>query len=139
MSLKGKVIFVVEDNINNRIVFQMTLMRAGASVEFERWGDNAIQRLNRLTHVDLIILDLMLANDVSGFDLHDQIREIPEHDDTPIIAVSAMEPAVAIPLAQEKGFTGFIAKPIDNQHFEQQILDILAGNAIWSAGPHHYA
>ena len=134
MILKGKRIFIVEDNPQNRVVFQITLVRQGATVDFERWGDKTIYHLQNISHIDLIILDLMLAGEISGFDIYDEIRVVPAYDKLPIVAVSAMDPSVAIPQAREKGFSGFIAKPIDNHRFPQQIAQIIEGKQVWSIG-----
>lgn len=134
MFLKDKHIFIVEDNLQNRVVFQMTLVRHGAFVDFERWGRDTIFRLSNVSHLDLIVLDLMLAEGISGFDLYDQIRALPRLESVPIIAVSAMDPSLAIPQVRAKGFAGFIAKPIDNQLFPKQVASIIAGEKIWHAG-----
>src|SRR5690606_41774798 len=106
----------------------------GAVVDYERWGRNAAQRLKHSPPFDLIILDLMLAEEVSGFDVYDEIRALPEYATTPIVAVSAMDPALALPKTREKGFAGFIAKPIDSQVFAKQIADILQGQQVWVRG-----
>lgn len=134
MFLKGKLIFVVEDNLQNRIVFQMSLLRHGAKTEFERWGRDAVSRLAHLSNVDLIILDLMLFNGISGLDLIGEIRALPRYISTPIVAVSAMDPSVAIPQVRARGFNGFIAKPIDDQLFPKQIAALLTGETLWHAG-----
>ena len=134
MILKGKRIFIVEDNPQNRVVFQITLVRQGATVDFERWGAKTIYHLQNISHIDLIILDLMLAGEISGFDIYDDIRALPAYDKLPIVAVSAMDPSVAIPQARQKGFSGFIAKPIDNRLFPQQIAQIIEGEQVWSIG-----
>ncbi len=138
MLLSNKSIFVVEDNPQNRVVFQMALIRHGAVLNFERWGADAIFRLRNVVHVDLIILDLMLAENTSGFDIFDQIRAIPAYAHVPIIAVSAMDPAIAIPQVRAKGFSGFIAKPIDNHLFPRQIADLIAGKQVWHVGGWEY-
>jgi CheY-like chemotaxis protein len=132
--LKGKRIFIVEDNLQNRVIFQMALMQQGAQVDFERSGHDTIYRLTGMSNVDLIILDLMLKDNISGFDLYDEIRALPELSSVPIIAVSAMDPAVAVPQVREKGFSGFIAKPIDNRLFPKQIAAIIEGESIWDTG-----
>lgn len=134
MTLKGKHVFIVEDNIENRVVFQMILIKHGAFVEFERWGRDAIRRIKDSFKIDLIILDLMLKQGVSGFDIYDEIRAMPEFADIPIIAVSAMDPSVAMPKARAKGFNGFIAKPVDSHLFPVQIARILEGEQVWHAG-----
>lgn len=133
-AIRGKRIFIVEDKLENRVVFQMIFMKYGAIVSFERWGKNTLPNLRAMGPVDLILLDLMLPQGVSGFDVFDQIRSLPRYDSVPIVAVSAMDPAVAVPKAQSKGFSGFIAKPIDAELFPQQIASILAGERVWYAG-----
>jgi CheY-like chemotaxis protein len=134
MPLKGKHIFIVEDNTENRVVFQMIFIKHGVTVSFERWGRGTISRLQGILQVDLIILDLMLAHNVSGFDLYDEIRSLPRMAGVPIIAVSAMDPATAIPKTRARGFDGFIAKPIDNHMFPMQISAVLEGQEVWYAG-----
>lgn len=134
MSLKNKRIFIVEDNWQNRVVYQMVLIRHEALVYFEAWGANTINSLKKTSHVDVIVLDLTLGQGISGFDLFDQIRALPNLASVPIVAVSAMDPAIAIPEARSKGFAGFIAKPIDIHMFPQQIATIIAGEPVWHVG-----
>lgn len=134
MLLEGKRIFVVEDNLQNRVIFKMILMCQGAWVEFDRWGRDALWRLQAFRDVDLIILDLMLPSGFSGYTIFDEIRNLPEFDRVPIIAVSASEPSVAIPRTQQQGFAGFIAKPIDDDLFPKQVARIIAGEKVWYAG-----
>ena len=134
MILKDKRIFIVEDNMQNRLVFQMALIRHGASVDFERWGRDTMYHLQNVSRVDLIVLDLMLAEGITGFDIFDQIRALPKYDTVPIIAVSAMDPSIAIPKLKKQGFSGFIAKPIDNVQFPKQLASIIKGEHVWSVG-----
>jgi CheY-like chemotaxis protein len=138
MLLKNKQIFIVEDDAKNRIIFQMILLKQGARLDFERWGDGAINQLCCLERVDMIILDIMLAGGIvggiSGFQIFDKIRERSEFDKIPVVAVSAAEPRFASREAQRKGFSGFIAKPIDDILFPQQLVNILAGEQIWYIG-----
>jgi CheY-like chemotaxis protein len=134
MLLKNKHIFIAEDNSQNRIIFQMMLVRQGAKIYFERWGDDAIFRLHTMPQCDLIILDLSLAAGISGYDIFKQIRAAPEFDGVPIVAVSATDPSQGIPKTREMGFAGFIAKPIDDALFPKQLLSIINGEHIWYAG-----
>ncbi len=134
MNLHGKRIFILEDNIHNRVVFTMTLTACGAQMEFERWGRHTLIRLQAFMPVDLIILDLMLPNGKSGFDIFTEIRQKPEYSQIPIVAVSAAEPTIALPKAREMGFAGFIAKPINDELFPQQLASVMAGQQVWYAG-----
>jgi CheY-like chemotaxis protein len=136
--LKNKNIFIVEDILPNRVVFQMALVVSGAKVEFERWGRDAVSGLKAMTQVDLVILDLMLHNDVSGYEIFTEIRNIPKYDHVPIVAVSAAEPAIALPKTRKMGFSGFIAKPIDDRLFPKQLARIMDGESVWYAGERYH-
>lgn len=132
--LNKKRVFIVEDNTQNRLIFGMLLRKHGAHVFFEPWGQNTLEQLKRLEQMDLVILDLMLAGGITGYDIFDQIRTLPTYQAVPIVAVSASEPGLAIPKTRAKGFSGFISKPIDLDLFPQQLTQILNGEAVWSAG-----
>lgn len=131
MLLKNKSIFIVEDNPSNRAIMQVLLEQHGAKVKIERWGFETLRFLKSVAPVDIILLDLMLTDEVSGFDIFDKIRSESEFDDVPIVAVSAMDASVAIPQVRSKGFAGFISKPVDFNKFPQQIAAAIAGEAVW--------
>ncbi len=135
MELKQKRVFIVEDNTLNRVIYTVILKKHGAVIEFDRSGRSTIHRL-RDFDPDLIILDLMLPHGDSGYSIFDEIRADPRCAAIPVVAVSASEPAVAIPKCQEQGFTGYIAKPINEALFASQLERILDGEAIWDAGHH---
>ncbi|MCC7207345.1 MAG: response regulator, partial [Anaerolineae bacterium] len=126
--------FVVEDNVLNRVLVKIILVKHGAEVEFERAGDEAIERLRLFGRTDLVIMDLMLTHGVNGYDLCEQIHALPEYAHIPVVAVSAIDPGVAIPRARERGFAGFIAKPIDDRLFPDQLAQIIAGEQLWHTG-----
>jgi CheY-like chemotaxis protein len=134
MLLGGKRIFIVEDNSLNRVVYNMTLRLEGAWLEFDRWGFEAAAKLRTNEKWDLIILDLMLSRNISGFDIFEQIREMPQHNATPIVAISASEPETAIARARKLGFAGFIAKPVDEALLVRQIASLIAGEQVWYDG-----
>ena len=132
MILEGRHIFIVEDDIRNRIVYQILMVRSGAQVEFDRWGRDTLDQMKKYREYDLIILDLMLPKGTSGFDIYDKIRADGAFDDVPIVAVSAADPSYAIPKAKQMGFSGFIAKPINDMVFPDQLARIIAGEKVWS-------
>jgi CheY-like chemotaxis protein len=129
--LQDKKIFLVEDNLSNRAIMQMILEQHGAKTAFERWGTETVSRLKSFEPVDLIVLDLMFPNNVTGYDVFDLIRENREFRHIPIVAVSASEAGEAIPKTRSYGFKGFIPKPIDMDKFPKQIAAILRGEEVW--------
>ena len=131
MILSGKRILIVEDNLSNKAIAQTILERAGAHVVTDRWGVETVERLRRCLPIDLILLDLMLPEQVSGFDVFKRIHQEPGLTQIPVVAVSAADANTAIPEAQALGFSGYISKPIDFLFFSKQIQQILSGESLW--------
>lgn len=131
--LKGKKIFIVEDNAMNRTIYMIILTKSGCHVEFDRLGRQTIKKLSEQPF-DIIILDLMIPHGDSGYTIYDKVRALPQYQNVPIIAVSASEPAITIPKVQDLGFDGFIAKPLDKELFPQQLEQLLQGEKVWFAG-----
>jgi two-component system cell cycle response regulator DivK len=129
--LQGKRIFVVEDDVVNMAVFTVTLRQTGATIIQDAWNANTINMLIQHLPVDVILLDLMLRFKVSGYDIFDKIKADPRLSTIPIVAVSASDPEIEIPKAKEKGFTGFIGKPIDVYQFPIQIAACMKGEEVW--------
>ena len=106
--LKGKRIFVVEDNVTNMAVFATTLKRLGAFVVQDAWNSGTIEVLKSRLPIDLIIMDLMLRRGVSGYDLFDELQLDAKLKDIPVVAVSSLDPETEIPKAQEKGWRALL-------------------------------
>jgi CheY-like chemotaxis protein len=130
MLLKGKTIFIVEDNPGNLAVATIYLKQQGASIYFSRRGNDAVDRITNALPVDIILMDLMLPKYQSGFDLFSELRANPKLKDIPVIAVSAADADIAIPRALEMGFSGYIAKPI-SPRIATQIAEVIAGKQVW--------
>ena len=132
MSLKNRRIFIVEDNVGNLAVASIYLEQDGAKIKVERRGLKTAQAVLRSLPIDIILTDLMLPNSVSGFDIFDEIRRVPELAAIPVVAVSAADPDVAMVRARQKGFNGYIAKPITPRIVEY-VQAVLDGKPIWIA------
>ncbi len=130
MFLKGKRIFIVEDSAGNLAIASVYLEGQGAVVKFERRGINVPEMIARQMPIDVILMDLMLPRNANGFEIADEIRQVPELKDIPIIVVSAADPDRAMPIARQKGLAGFISKPITPQ-IANYVLQVLNGNKIW--------
>jgi CheY-like chemotaxis protein len=131
LSLEGKRIFIVEDILANRAIEQLLLEQAGAKIGFERWGTETTKKLRLFMPVDVILLDLMFPNGITGYSVFTVIRTYPEFRHIPIVAVSASDPMSAIPQTRSHGFNGFIAKPVDFDLFADQIAEVINGKTIW--------
>jgi CheY-like chemotaxis protein len=131
MYLKGKHIFIVEDNLANSTIMRLILEAAGAKVSCDRLGVNTPTRMREVGMVDLVILDLMLSGGVSGYEVYEKLRSDPLLKQVPVIVVSASDPALEMNRARQQGLRGYITKPIDNYTFARHIADILQGRQVW--------
>jgi two-component system cell cycle response regulator DivK len=130
MLLQDKRIYTVEDNVGNLAISSFYLEAHGAKMLVDRRGVYTVQMIRTYLPIDLIMLDLMLPNGVSGFDLINQIRQQSDLAKIPVVAVSAMDPDQAVPKARKMGFDAFICKPM-TPRFAFHIADVLSGKKIW--------
>ncbi|MFW5691195.1 MAG: response regulator [Chloroflexota bacterium] len=131
--LAGKKIFILEDDVNNLAVITSMLRRYGATIFFDSWGVETAQTIRAFLPIDVILLDIHLPGGVSGYDVYDAIKEIPELSGIPVVAVTASDPDREMRKAREKGFTGYISKPIRTKSFIKSILAVCNGEEVWGA------
>lgn len=132
MTLAEKHIFLVEDNPANAGIMLTALQIEGAITHFDRWGSHTVERLRGLPHIDLILMDLMLANNISGYDVFDRIKATPELAKIPVVVVSASDANVEMGKARAKGFVGYISKPINFSTFPKIVASIIEGEPYWA-------
>lgn len=131
--LKGKRIFIIEDNIMNMTVYAVALKRSGASVIEDYRNTNSLESLACCMPIDAILLDLMLRYKINGYEIYDKLQADPELASIPVIVVSAADPGIEIPNAKAKGLAGFIGKPIDPVKFPEQVAACINGEPVWYA------
>ena len=131
MDLQDKRIFLIEDNIGNQTIAKTLLESHGAMVAIHHTGRDVIPHLDRFKPVDLIIIDLMLPSGVTGYDVLSDIRNSERYNAIPIIAMSVIDRSEAIPQAKQRGFSGFISKPIKFRNFPDQIAIAINGEELW--------
>src|SRR5688572_17780569 len=112
MLLKNKRIFVLEDDVVNMTIIVYILKAAGATVFRDHWGLGTVSIIQKAMPIDLILLDLNFPRGISGFDIFDHLRADEQLADIPIVAVSA---SGEINKARDKGFNGYIGKPINRE------------------------
>lgn len=133
--LNNKHIFIIEDNASNLAIMKTMLERERATVHFARWAEGTLRKLLALPKLDMILLDLMFPDNVTGFDIFTDIRQHEALKTVPIAAVSATDPSTVLKRLQNEGFAGFIGKPIHIDQFAIQIQHLIAGEKIWNTTP----
>ena len=104
-------ILYVEDNPENRVLIQRVLMVEGYTV---LCAENAKEALNSAQEqkLDLILMDINLP-DVDGYALTSQLRQMPNVNGIPILALTANVMKGDRERSLEAGCDGYIQKPID--------------------------
>lgn len=105
-----KICFV-EDEIDLLAVVKVYLEKAGYEVITFTKGSDAINYLEQ--SADLWILDIMLGDDVNGYDVIKAIRE--KYPDVPVIFTSARDQDLDRILGLELGSDDYITKPYSSK------------------------
>jgi len=132
MILRNKRIFLVEDDPVNLAVIRVLLTNYGATVAYDHWGDSTLMSMsNYHQSLDLIILDIHLKGVADGYNIFDAIKQISKLENVPIVAVTASDPTIELIKVRQKGFNGYISKPIDRRQFPHDLLTIINGGEVW--------
>ncbi|GLQ30216.1 ATP-binding protein [Litoribrevibacter albus] len=102
-------ILLVEDTVLNQEVAKAIFESMNCPLEVVGTGEDAIE-VAKQHHYDLIMMDLQLP-DLSGDEVADRIKHIQPK--TPIIAFSANVFGNSAMELQERGYSGYLTKPIE--------------------------
>ncbi|RMI27596.1 MAG: diguanylate cyclase [Calditrichaeota bacterium] len=75
---------------------------------------------------ELILMDIHLP-DISGTELATKIKNLPQLQETVIVAITGVGEAQAREMSLVAGCDGYITKPIDVHRFPEQLREFLAG------------
>ena len=109
---EGRKILVVDDDVRNIFALTSALEHKGAIVEIGRNGLEAIERLNEVGDVDLVLMDVMMP-EMDGFEATREIRKDPRWRKLPIIAVTAKAMKDDQERCLQAGANDYLAKPIE--------------------------
>ncbi|HET9714459.1 MAG TPA: response regulator [Pyrinomonadaceae bacterium] len=120
---KPLTVLLVEDTEDNRFMMRRLLEMDGYRVVEAMNGEEAV-RLAKAECPQLILMDLSLPV-IDGLAATRIIRQLPDCQHTPIIAVSAHDTADFQSEAIRAGCNCYITKPIDFNHLEAMIAQLL--------------
>lgn len=111
----------VEDEIDLSNLIQTYLERSGYEVVTFTKGQDAIDYIGN--KVDLWILDIMLGDDVNGYDIIKAIRK--QDENVPVIFTSARDQDLDKILGLELGSDDYITKPYSSKELVLRVDKIL--------------
>ena len=107
----GITVLVVDDAADNRILISLSLQSEGFRVLTAGDGEEAI-KVASLARPDLILMDIAMP-DVDGLTATRRIRELPELQHVPIVALTAFNTSGFQRAAYEAGCDAYMTKPLD--------------------------
>lgn len=116
-SLNQKSILIVEDEISNFELLKAMMRRLDVKIFWAKNGINAIKLCNE-NIFDLILMDIKMPL-MDGYEATSILRR--NGNNTPIIAQTAYARIGDKKLIFQKGFNGYLPKPIDRK----ELLDII--------------
>jgi len=126
----GITVLVVEDNVSNFVLIARLLGYMGIHCEWKTSGYEVVEYAGSLPRLDLILLDIRLPYE-DGFEALKKIRASANLKSARVVAVTAEASSEQMRKAREASFDGFIGKPLNPDHFPEQIRRILAGEPVW--------
>src|SRR5438270_4732735 len=116
-------ILVVDDVDTNRLLLRTYLAAKGYTVREAGDGQEALD-LIRESPPDLILLDVMMPG-LTGYDVCQQLRDMPGGDLIPVIMQTSLEGVEAKQRAADAGTDDFISKPIDGTELIIRVRSLL--------------
>ncbi|PAK50838.1 response regulator [Paenibacillus sp. 7541] len=116
----GKKILLVDDDIRNVFALSSVLEGYNMDVTFAENGREAIEMLQKNPDYDLVLMDMMMP-EMDGYEAMRRIREMPEFEKLPIIALTAKAMKEDRVKCIEAGASDYMKKPIQTE----QLLSLM--------------
>jgi CheY-like chemotaxis protein len=127
--MKALHALIVDDNKDNADILAQMLSIEG--VQSTRVEDpmKLESLLPSLPQTQVVFLDLEMPK-LNGYELFNKLRASAQFQQVPIVAYTVH--VSEINTVRNLGFHSFLAKPLDQDHFPEQLAHILNGERVWS-------
>lgn len=109
---EGRKILLVDDDVRNIFALTKVLEHKGLNVDIARNGREAIEKLQALDDIDLVLMDIMMP-EMDGYEAMRAIRKDAKFTRLPIIALTAKAMKDDQELCMQAGASDYLAKPVD--------------------------
>ena len=107
-----KKILIVDDDPRNIFALKLTLKARGYAVESCTMAQEALEILRSDTLPYIVLMDMMMPG-IDGYEAVRMIRNTPEINHVPVIAVTAQAMPEDRQKCLEAGADDYVSKPID--------------------------
>ncbi|MDE2320376.1 MAG: response regulator, partial [candidate division NC10 bacterium] len=119
-ALTGKKVLIVDDDVRNIFALTSVLERHGLVVVSAENGKQALERLQTVPDIELVLMDVMMP-EMDGYDTTRAIRKSPKFKKLPIVALTAKAMKGDREKCLEAGTSDYIAKPVNTD----QLLSLM--------------
>ncbi|PCI24515.1 MAG: hypothetical protein COB67_11540, partial [SAR324 cluster bacterium] len=111
-TFEGKKILLVDDDMRNTFALSKALQKFGLTVIKAGNGQLALEQLDRVAGIDLVIMDIMMPV-MDGYEATRQIRQRKAFQTLPIIALTAKAMPEDRIKCLEAGANDYLTKPVN--------------------------
>ena len=119
-SLNGKSVLIVDDDFRNIYSLSVILEQEGVIVYTADNGQEALDLLNKISSIDLVLTDVMMPV-MDGYELIKEIRNSADFSNLPIICLTAKTDKEDRETALHVGANDYLSKPINHDTLMQLI------------------
>ncbi|MBJ2154441.1 response regulator [Variovorax sp. IB41] len=109
---EGRTILLVDDDVRNIFALTSALEQRGAAVEIGRNGREALEKLDQVREIDLVLMDVMMP-EMDGLEATRRMRADPRFEKMPVIAITAKAMKDDRDQCLAAGANDYLAKPVD--------------------------
>lgn len=117
---EGKKIMLVDDDIRNVFALSSVLEGYNMEVTFAENGREALELLEADPNFDLVLMDMMMP-EMDGYEAMRRLRQMPQFEKMPIIALTAKAMKEDRAKCIEAGASDYMKKPIQTE----QLLSLM--------------
>jgi CheY-like chemotaxis protein len=110
-------VLIVEDDQIQRIILERIINKMGHTViGSSSKGSQAIESALRIGAVDLILMDINLADDVDGIEA---AKEINKHRNVKLIYITSSNDPKHLERAKETDYIAYLTKPLSKEDLDR--------------------
>jgi two-component system sensor histidine kinase/response regulator len=116
-------VLIVDDDPLARETLGALLMRERYILLFAASGTELLQKIGSFAP-DIILLDVVMP-DMSGFEVCQKLKSMPEHRHIPIVLVTALDETTDLVRGLDSGADEFISKPLSSLELRARVRSML--------------